>query len=538
MIGRRRLGLVVFVAALSLSGQAVAVDPDFKLFLEDFPTTPLQRVVVGINVEGTPFPALTAEGYPHAEALLAGTTWDFSAIRGSDDVVIQFAPPDDAWTCYLPEDPGENCGFAHPGVDLLLIQDGLLTGSRDAVALDDDGMGTVFVRGWSIDENSAEELRLCLWPEEGRRDAPFLSFAGVEPMPPFRRFMDALTPPWQSELFECSGATPAGVALNAPCGADGTQAILDDSSDGQGRFLGRVASAGTVTLPSGHVLDALLAEVLVSMGASITVGPFCVASGMQVRQYQLTWLVPHYGPIIQVRSGSDQGPDLTSWTVGGTTVIGYGLLPPLSMSLVSAGADSLTVSWDVGPIDRFADGHVVQYSTDPPSEWESFPPMETALIPAGTNQAVLPGLLGDTEYHVSVVAVRDYTDPISGVMTNYRSIALPTTIGADPTGDGPSADDTSYPPVLTATTTSAAVGRLGIYRGIDLTGPTPVPPLADVFTCGGLCETDGLDTDLADLRLVGEVTAGPASLSLYVHSSPITTMMLSIDGSDLVFTGG
>ena len=540
----RRAPILCLLAALLAAPSALAVDPNFRIHADEFPLDPLSRLLLGLNVPETPFATLFAEGYTNAVEVEAATTWDFRGATGPARV-LQVAPVDGAWTCYIPESgniPDRPCGFDRPENDILLVQDGIDTGSRDVLAIDFDGTGTFYLRAWAVDEGGTpatgdEELRLCFWPDGDRKEVPFIVFPNDDGMG--RRYLQGGDPPWGSATFDCSSlGSPIGVTQDAPCGtAGGLNAVLTDGDGTNGRVTGRVTSAGTVTLPSGHVLDSLLVEILASFQAVLN--PFCIPTGERNRQYLLVWLVPEYGPLIQVRSVGDQPPDLTTWTQTNSTVIGTGLLPPLSLTPGAVTASTIDVSWDPGLLPGDADGFKVYWGTE--SGHVTAPPNSSPVLDAASgNSWTIPGLLPETTYFVSVTSIRSYTDPISGVTTQYESIVLPTSVGADVDGDG--VQDTSYPPEIMATTAVGGPAELAINRQVVLAPPGPTPPVADQFDPGcleapfTLCPDERVAGALEGLTLAGEAApAGPASLWFYEHSDPVTAMKVERQGDDLVF---
>jgi hypothetical protein len=541
-VARQALGLAV--AAL-LAAPAAAVEPGLRIHADEFPLTPLTRVVVGMDAGAVPISSLTtAPSYPNGAALEAGTVWDFSGVTGGD-VVVQTAPVAPGWSCYVPEAglaiPDLPCGFDQPENDLLLALETVDTDGRDVAAIDFDGVGTYFLRAWAIDEGDTpatgeQELRLCLQPRTGRPEVPFLVFPNVDGA---RRYMAAGDPQWMSDEFDCSTGFPIVATLGAPCGtAGGQSALLQRDAGSLGRFTGRVAGAGTVTLPSGHVLDTLLVEFLASFNAA-AFPPLCFDGG-RTRQYQLLWLLPGYGPIVQVRSTDDQNPDLTTWTTTSSTVIGYGLLPPLTVRVDSVTSTTMTVSWDPGRVTRFIDGYEVQWGTQSGATGPL--PNRSAVLPAAAGTSfTITGLSPDTSYFVSVATVRSYMDPRARVTTEYRSLSLPETVGADVDGDG--TRDTSYPPEASARTSVAGPADLAVNRSVRLLPAGPTPPVASAFAAGcrvpphALCAEETVPGALDGLVLMGEAArTGVPSLRFYEHSDAVDTMKLRRAGDDLVFS--
>src|SRR6185369_15624809 len=101
------------------------------------------------------------------------------------------------------------------------------------------------------------------------------------------------------------------VSSGSPCPgfAGGVSASFDEDNGALGRATGRCVRAGSLTLPSGHVVDSLLVELL----ASFNLDALCFFPGGTIRLYQLMWLVPHYGVIAQASSGQDTA-SLATWT--------------------------------------------------------------------------------------------------------------------------------------------------------------------------------------------------------------------------------
>jgi hypothetical protein len=525
------------------------VDPNFRISDDQFPLTPLTRLVMGLNAGMVPISSLTAEGYANAAAMEAGTTWDFRGLTGTVRV-LQEGPVTDQFSCYIPENgdiPDRPCGFDLPGNDILLLQDDLETGARDVLAIDYDDAGTYFLRAWAIDEGWStagpdpdpdDELRLCFSPDGDRKAVPFVRFANDDGMG--GHYITGTDPPWASETFECSlSGSPFGVAQEQPCGAGGgVFAVLTDGDGTNGRVSGRIANPGTVTLPSGHVLDALMVEILASFRAVIN--PLCIPTGNRNRQYLLIWFVPEYGPIIQIRSDSDQDPDLSGWTIASSTVVGYGLLPPLTIVADSVGPSTATVTWEPGLVPDAAEAYEVHWGTV--SGHVAAPANSSGPLPAALgNTYTVTGLLPETDYWISVSSRRTYTDPYMGVVTDYQSIVLPTSIGADVDGDGE--QDVSYPPEVMVTTLEAAAEELAINRQVGLDTGAPVPPLADVFdpacTAGvfTICADEFVPGPLDGMRLSGElVLSGSDGLRFYEHSDGSRTMKLAKRGNDLLLT--
>ena len=169
------------------------------------------------------------------------------------------------------------------------------------------------------------------------------------------------------------------------------------------------------------------------------------------------------------------------------------------------------------------------------------PPNSSGPLAAALgNSYTVRGLLPETSYWISVTSRKSYTDPVSGVTTDYESIALPKSIGADVDGDG--VQDSSYPPEVMATTTEPAFAELTINRRVALGTRVPVPPLATVFdpACVAsvfrLCADETIPGPVDGMSIAAEArVTGGDKLWFYEHSDPTQIMKLSKQGMTLLF---
>lgn len=473
------------LAACFAATAALAVKPGFRVHADEFALEPLETVRAGLRFENVPLASLTAAGTTSGSALVGRSTWDFRPARllaGATDSIAQVVPASAAWSCYLPDTIA--CGFGATDVDALGVEDSLVAGvpSRDAASGGYDP-ATGILRGRatvSSEGNATTELRVCLGTGASAPLLPAAVFANVEPGS--RRSMRAGDPAWQSPVFNCVEAATYG----APCRAAGGQKASLASRPGvtEGRVRGRVAGAGTITLPSGHVLDALLLEGFTSYTARAPGVP-CFLDVLTVRQWRLSWVVPHVGALVSLSSPQDTA-QLSAFTTAASTFIGHGLLPPLSMRATSVTPDAVTVAWDPGLLgERFIDGYEVHWG--PGSQADQAPAFHSGPIPSGTTSYRIQGLAPEQAIRVSVTSFRSYADPVSGLTTRYGSVGLPVRIGADTNGDGQ--DDHSYPPEVVVTTAPAGPCVAGDLDGdgafaqgdLDaamalLVGPSPPTP--------------------------------------------------------------
>jgi hypothetical protein len=497
----RTIALVVVAAALATP--VLAVQPAMKLYQDDFALVALERLNTSVVFTQAPLAELTTSGAASGTALEALATWDFTpgATRANGHPSYgQVVPATSAWTCYLPDTIG--CGFGSPGVTLLAVGDGVddaLQPWRSVAAYEfDNANGRVLGRASVFDEGLDSEIRLCLPPGQGQPDFPIAVFSHVEGGTQ-RHYMQALDE-WSSDVFDCVPAITQG----GPCRSAGTHASVDASpptTEGRQRF--RVVKAGTITLPTGHVLDALLIESFTSYTAKLGCPGLTV---LTLRQWRLTWAVPEYGPILSISSPQDT-PALTSFTTASTASLGIGLLPPVAIQATSATQTSVTVSWTPGGLaSSVADGWIVHWG--PSSGTQGAPPNNSGPIPVGTTSYTIQGLAPGQTVFVSVTSRRAYTDPKSSVTTVYESIALPQRIGADLDGDGDL--DTAYPPETQATTLvpgACVKGDIAPPTGDDRVSLSDY--LAGRAKLTGRADITARDTTCGDAA-PGSVTCAPA----------------------------
>ena len=445
---RAALALAAFAAIAACAGLALpaaAVQPGFKIKDDQLPMLPLQRLTSGIRLDDVPLAQLTTSGALTGSALEAQASWNFTpagSLSGQHDTVGQNVPPTAAWSCYVPDSIA--CGFGATGVTSLFVADTVVDGrpSRDVAASAYDAT-TGIVRGRATvqDEGESAETRLCLGTGSDAPMVPVYVLPNVEGGTG-KRFMQASDPAWQSDVFDCF----AGATLGAPCKSiGGTKATLDADGVTEGRIRNRFVRAGVLTLPSGHVLDALLVESFTSYTAK---DASCFFGLQASQQWRLAWVVPHHGTILSLSSPGTV-PLLTGFAVAQSTFLGYGLLPPVSIQATDVTPDSVTVSWSPGLLGaRGITGWEVHWGAV--SGKTQAPAFHSGPIPAATTSWTIQGLSAGQTLHVSVTARRSYTDPVSNVTTLYESIKLPQFIGSDGNGDGTL--ETSYPPEVAVTT--------------------------------------------------------------------------------------
>lgn len=524
VIARNRPLLALAVLFLLHAAGAIAVDPNFRIYLDEYPLAPLERVVFAYDAGPTPISTLTTPPATTARDLENQLAWDFSGLSG-EGVVIQVAPVTDPWSCYVPDPVRNGCGFALPNNDILLVRDNLVSGSRGATALDFDGTATLLERAQVISEGVNAETRLCFNPAY-YPDVPFLVFQGSDGR---GRFLSAADSPWQSAVFSCDSdlnTATNGARCNQTTGTGGGFRAGDGLP---GQALARVVRAGTLTLPSGHAVDSILVEALAAFDVY---GLGCFIDGGDISLWQLFWYVPHYGAIAQMVSQQDTA-SLDAWTTAESTSIGFGLLPPLTIQADAVTGTSITVSWDPGRVTGFIDEFVVHWGTQPGG---TAPPSDSSelrgdTIPVAQTNYTITGLAPGTTYYVSVTTKRAYTDPLAAVTTVYRSIELPQSMGADIDGDG--TRDTSYPPEVPATT-SLVSDELIVNRQVDILPPPPSPTVASQFACLGLCVDERFPGQLP-MTLPGEAAVrGREMLWMYVHTDATIMMAVTKAGTSLV----
>ncbi len=430
------LALLVAVASPSR-----AVQPNLRLYSDEWIAPPLQSVLAGINAEGKALSTLTSPGAANAAALEALSSWNFTpmaTLSGTTDSVTLQAPVSSAWTCYLPD--SSHCGFDWPGNQILTTRTGKAGGvaTRNVGASEYDAdRGLLLVRASVSDEGGDNEVRLCLDPNQSRPEIALAAFPHVDGN---RRYLTSGDPAWSSPQLNCSPI----MVFGGDCGVAGATAYLGSGTGTTGLQTSRIVKAGTITLPSGHVVDGFLLESFVSATAKVATCPLALVT-KTIRQWTLTWVVPGLGVVASISSDDDVA-SLTAFTTAKSTFVAFGLLPPLSMTVGDIGGDRVKLSWTPGSITRFVDSWQINWLP----EGSNDPPSTSAPIPVGTTSMLLTGLDPGTTYRIWITARRTYTDPFSHVQATYTSLSLPQATGADANGDG--TQETSYPPAATITT--------------------------------------------------------------------------------------
>ena len=399
--------------------------------------------------EGVAVSDLTPDNHATIGDLVAASSWDFSSTNIGNsigEIASTQVDVNQDETCNF-----DQCGFDIPGIKL----------SREDRDFDDPPNAnitlttveteeevdkvTIWLRGGVRNEGvqgalGDGESRLC-YVEDGRTPVPLWEFANQDADGFYFQEGDA----WSSDVFQCENnifnhvcGTNCGLFCPIYIGACGSQS---------GTQFNEVLNEGPVTLPSGHTFNALVLKNVASFCTYLSSS--CNLDVQQVRTVLYLWQVPYVGSVTRLQSVI-QAPDDTSFTTLGETDIKYGLYPPLSVTEDGKTETTIDISWNPGNETARIDGYKVYWSTqsgaDAPYEFDS--DANPGQITINATSATISGLTSGTEYFITVTSLSDFTDPASGVTTQYESLLFPTQVAG---------------------------------------GPEPIPAEINVMTDGGLC---------------------------------------------------
>jgi len=386
------------------------------LYADEFPQVPYTAIFITADYSGQSISAMTPDAFPNIGALLAATNWDFS---GNDSGSYSFTtqvPINSSTTCAF-----NACGFRNPDNSYYLRVDN--AGRSSGMPLRFNGTDTYFARAFLIDENTADENFICIDGSSSHGTWMLYQFPHFDGT----RYYLQLGDSWGTSI-----SCKQDLFMGTTCGAGGLGAYADGRTDGD------VIQSGVATLPSGHILDAIV--VRTEIFSENYLDAFCMivpvpAPYEWVRMYQITWLVPHLGIVAQVVSGFD-APDPTSWTVASASNFGIGLYPPLSISLDSKTTDSITISWNPGNITTYIDDYKVYWDGTESGSLSSYDfnsDTHPAQVSFAGTQATISGLNPGQTYYITITSRYTYLDPKSSISTTYESIQYPVTVSGAPT---------------------------------------------------------------------------------------------------------
>jgi hypothetical protein len=265
--------------------------------------------------------------------------------------------------------------------------------------------------------------------DDGRTEVPLWRFSHEDPgVGWYLQLGDS----WSHAPFACENNIFNHVCPNT-CGL--FCPIYAAACDG-GAFAGTqtttVINEGPITLPSGHTFHALVARKVIEFCAYLSSA--CFSPVDRVRTVVYLWEVPGLGTVSRLMSAQRVDDAMDFDTDGPDDVvetdIKYGLFPPLSITAVALDDESVEVSWDPGLDTVRIDSYRVYWDLDS-GALTDYANSVTRSASAGTS-VVIDGLNPGTEHFFTVTSLSDFTDPASGVVTTYESVAYPTTVPADP----------------------------------------------------------------------------------------------------------
>jgi len=240
----------------------------------------------------------------------------------------------------------------------------------------------------------------------------------------------------------------------------------------------KVLKEGVTTLPSGHTLNTLLVRNTTEYcNYLLSNCSFLVAT---VRTIVYYWHAPLLGSVALVRgpqqsdyaAGEVGETPCTNFTTVESTDIGYGLLPPVSITAGASTDTTVALSWNPGNDTHRLVGYKIYWDTDPGASTNyAFNSVTNAGQVAFVGAtATISGLTPGTTYYFTVTSLTDYTDPSSAIVTRYESLRYPTTASGDP--------NITYPVEVAKATTGGTC-----IPGPEVTGLTVDKAGANVHAC-------------------------------------------------------
>lgn len=405
--------------------------------------------------DGTPISSLTPDGFATMGELIAADAWDFSGVGPGVPTASTTVPIVPEETCNA-ESCGYNPGGAYPNRTLSredknfvdppnlertnAVQEWVDRSPTDV---------TIWLRAGAQREGEEGafgdgESRFCYADDDGtdRTESPLWRFTHQDGS----RWYAAPGDSWLGGPFDCEQSI-----FNQICGQPSgffDELYVFSCSDHAGTQSGEILKEGVVTLPSGHILDALLVR---------TLADFCVAFAQpcslfkvaEVRTIVYLWMVPRLGTVVRLTSAQEGPADLVSFDTLAETDIKFGLLPPLDIRVDRVTGDSVGLAWDPPLVADFIDGWKVYWDIDSgvDTAYDFDSERNPGQVAFDGASAVVSGLDPQTTYHFTVTALSTYTDPSTQVDTPYESLLFPEQV------TGPS---TAYPVEVSATTTDGS----------------------------------------------------------------------------------
>src|SRR5262249_28475195 len=207
----------------------------------------------------------------------------------------------------------------------------------------------------------------------------------------------------RSETWSCKPVLYTGASCNA-----GTQTVSFAKKDAQhpdGDSKNLVVDEGVVILPSGHHLNALLLRNITEVGMFIDSG--CnTSAGPGLRQVRCVWVVPRIGGVVALTSQDEIAPaELPNgWSTVKETMVAYGLLPPLSVTVTDTDDTKATLSWNPGAITSHISRYKIYWDTDSgaASSYAFNSDANPGQVSFSGTTATITGLTPNTTYYFTV----------------------------------------------------------------------------------------------------------------------------------------
>jgi hypothetical protein len=486
--GRGRAG----IDAASLTDVVLAGAANLRLYVHDVWNTPFSTLLYSHDRAALDSTTCTGKGAPmacctgpHEGActpvsafsavpvttigdLINLSSWDFTPVTTGVEVGSTTAPINSSETCNYAQ-----CGYTEAGAvldrtdrsfdnltNLDKINNSLVLENRTSDSV-------IWMRSGSQHEGESGsfgsgESRFCYTTFGGvtRTPAPLWDLTHQDAPGAERYMLPGDT--WTSTPFNCEQNL-----FNQICGQSQfldklyAKACTGTTGAHAGTQSGATMKNGVVTLATGHTFNAMLAK---------NVADFCVytASGCsslfkvdEARTINYLWQVPWIGTVVRLESVQN-ATDLTSWSMIQEGPVAYGPFPPVTIQATGSTDTTVSLSWNPGNDTHRIVGYKVYWDTD--SGAASSYAFNSAANPGqatitGTT-ATITGLTAGTTYFFTVTTLATYTDPSSGIVTNYESLLYPTQVSGDPSF--------VYPVEVQATTTGGVCIPTAEVQGLTV----------------------------------------------------------------------
>ncbi len=392
---------------------------------------------------GAAISSLTTPSYGTMGALLAANSWDFSRTTTGTEIAATTTPVNALETCNYAQ-----CGYSDAGVSLERTDKSFdvpanLDKTND-VAIRENRVGdvTIWIRAGSQHEGKSGtfgsgESRFCYTGTDlngkVRTQVPLWRFPHQDANGWYFQAADT----WSGNAFNCEQNI-----FNQICGVAqfldklyvaGSNVDPNGCGSHTGKQYTEVVKGGVVTVPSGHTFNALVARQVADFCVYIANGCSWLFKADEVRTFVYLWQVPHLGSVVFLQSPQTVA-DGSSFTTVNMTNVNFGLFPPRTITVTGTTSSSANLSWDPGLDTHRINGYKVYWDTHSGGSggYSYNSSTHPGQVTFNGTSATISGLQKGTTYYFTVTSLSNFTDPSSGVVTQYESLVYPTQVYGDP----------------------------------------------------------------------------------------------------------